>query len=211
MIEIFHRPNFDFIGRRRWPTSSRPRSSDHSARCWPRGLRYGIDSRAEPSCRCGSRSPGHRAKIRPRSARSGWASIIQEFGDSREYIIRLPLARRRPRRSRRRSRRRSSANPRSGKIEIRRVEFVGPQVGRSCSSRRSTPCCSAWPASSSIGGSLRLKGGRARHRGLPRRHRDLPRGHVVFATGVLAPGPGRLAHHHRLLGERHDRGVRPGP
>src|SRR5207245_5744690 len=58
-------------------------------------------------------------------------SIIQECGDKREYIVGLPLveavsSEEIPRRVQGALR----AEPSLGKFEIRRVEFVGPQVGR---------------------------------------------------------------------------------
>jgi preprotein translocase subunit SecF len=58
-------------------------------------------------------------------------SVIQEFGDNREYIIRMPLVENVS--SDEISRRVQSAlatESSLGKFEIRRVEFVGPQVGR---------------------------------------------------------------------------------
>jgi preprotein translocase subunit SecF len=57
-------------------------------------------------------------------------SIIQEFGDPREYIIRLPLGETSSQDVGKRIEQALASDPALGKVEIRRVEFVGPQVGR---------------------------------------------------------------------------------
>jgi preprotein translocase SecF subunit len=57
-------------------------------------------------------------------------SVIQEFGDPREFILRLPLAETSAEAVTRRVQEALGADAALGKAEIRRVEFVGPQVGR---------------------------------------------------------------------------------
>jgi preprotein translocase SecF subunit len=57
-------------------------------------------------------------------------SVIQEFGDTREYLLRLPLAELSSEEVTRRAQEALAQEPELGKPEIRRVEFVGPQVGR---------------------------------------------------------------------------------
>ncbi|MEK7709490.1 MAG: protein translocase subunit SecF, partial [candidate division NC10 bacterium] len=57
-------------------------------------------------------------------------SVIQEFGDPREFIFRLPLAEVPAEEVTRRVQEALAKDPALGKVEIRRVEFVGPQVGR---------------------------------------------------------------------------------
>ena len=171
-------------------------------------------SRAARWCRSASSS-------RPPSPRSGRASaaiqlgesIIQEFGDPREYIIRLPLSGRRVARSSAKQRDRrpgqpsrrsassrsagwSSSGPRSGAISSCQAVYAGAvRPGRH-------------PASTSRGRFERQgRGGRHRRR-LPRRDR-LPGRAVADRPGVLAAGAGGAADDHRLLGQRHDRGLRP--
>jgi preprotein translocase subunit SecF len=57
-------------------------------------------------------------------------SVIQEFGDSREYIIRLPLTSSTSEELGKKVEAALSQEATLGRIEIRRVEFVGPQVGK---------------------------------------------------------------------------------
>jgi preprotein translocase subunit SecF len=57
-------------------------------------------------------------------------SVIQEFGDAREYLLRLPLAQLSSEEVTRRTQEALAKDSALGKHEIRRVEFVGPQVGR---------------------------------------------------------------------------------
>src|SRR5207244_942262 len=55
---------------------------------------------------------------------------IQQFGDPREFILRMPLTAERPEEIGRRVQAAMTGDPALGKFDIRRVEFVGPQVGR---------------------------------------------------------------------------------
>ncbi|MGH7383558.1 MAG: protein translocase subunit SecF, partial [Candidatus Rokuibacteriota bacterium] len=57
-------------------------------------------------------------------------SVIQEFGADREYLLRLPLAELSSEEVTRRTQEALAKDPELGQPEIRRVEFVGPQVGR---------------------------------------------------------------------------------
>jgi preprotein translocase subunit SecF len=57
-------------------------------------------------------------------------SVIQEFGDTREYLLRLPLAALSSEEVTRRTQEALTKDPELGKHEVRRVEFVGPQVGK---------------------------------------------------------------------------------
>jgi preprotein translocase subunit SecF len=57
------------------------------------------------------------------------SAIIQQFGDAREYLIRLPQGGERPEQITPKVQ--AALEKASGaKLEMRRVEFVGPQVGR---------------------------------------------------------------------------------
>jgi preprotein translocase SecF subunit len=57
-------------------------------------------------------------------------SVIQEFGDPREFILRLPLVETSAEAVTKQVQEALSQPGGPGKAEIRRVEFVGPQVGR---------------------------------------------------------------------------------
>ncbi|HLC42107.1 MAG TPA: protein translocase subunit SecF, partial [Methylomirabilota bacterium] len=57
-------------------------------------------------------------------------SVIQEFGDPREFLFRLPLADAPPEEVTRRVKEVLEKESALGGFEIRRVEFVGPQVGQ---------------------------------------------------------------------------------
>src|SRR5205814_5394586 len=57
-------------------------------------------------------------------------SVIQQFGDPREYIIRMPLTASSSEELTKQVTGALQTEPSLGKFEIRRVEFVGPQVGK---------------------------------------------------------------------------------
>jgi preprotein translocase SecF subunit len=58
-------------------------------------------------------------------------SVIQEFGDTREYLLRLPLGGDvTPEEVNKQALAALAREPELGAPEVRRVEFVGPQVGR---------------------------------------------------------------------------------
>jgi preprotein translocase subunit SecF len=57
-------------------------------------------------------------------------AVIQEYGDPREFIIRFALTETQAEALRERVHQAFAADPSLGAIDIRRIEFVGPQVGR---------------------------------------------------------------------------------
>ncbi len=133
MIELFKNPNYDFIGRRKWAyivsivftligvTSLVARG----------GLRYDIDFTGGTLVQVRFEQAPAVAKIRASlSAIQLGDSIIQEFGDAREFIIRLPLIQVGSEEVAKRVQGALGADAALGKFEIRRAEFVGPQVGR---------------------------------------------------------------------------------
>ena len=134
MIELFKNPNYDFIGKRKWAyiISIAITLVGLGSLVVRGGLRYDIDFTGGTLIQVRFEQVPTIAKIRASLATIQLGeSIIQEFGDSREYIIRLPLVEAVG--SEEISRRVQSAlgaEPSLGKFEIRRVEFVGPQVGR---------------------------------------------------------------------------------
>jgi len=133
MIEIFRSPNYDFIGKRKWAYYASIAFSliaiiSLAARG---GLRYDIDFTGGTLVQVRFEQPVGVAKIRATLSKIGLGeSVIQQFGDPREYILRMPLTAEKPEEIGRRVQATMAADPSLGKFDIRRVEFVGPQVGR---------------------------------------------------------------------------------
>jgi len=134
MIELFKNPNYDFIGKRKWAyiLSAVFTLIGLGALAYHGGLRYDLDFTGGTLIQVQFEKPPTVAAIRRSlSTIHLGESVIQEFGDNREYIIRMPLVENVS--SDEISRRVQSAlatESSLGKFEIRRVEFVGPQVGR---------------------------------------------------------------------------------
>jgi len=134
MIELFKNPNYDFIGKRKWAyiLSIIFTLISLGTLAVKGGLRYDLDFTGGTLIQVRFEQVPTIAKIRASLAKIQLGeSIIQEFGDNHEYIIRLPLIEAVG--SEEISRRVQGAlgsDPSLGKFEIRRVEFVGPQVGR---------------------------------------------------------------------------------
>jgi preprotein translocase subunit SecF len=132
MIEIFRRPNYNFVGRRRiaYAVSILAMILGLGSLA-VRGLRYDIDFTGGTLVQVRFEQPPAIAKIRSALGKVGVGeSIIQEFGDPREYIIRLPLTAASSQEVAKKIEQALVGDPALGKIEIRRVEFVGPQVGK---------------------------------------------------------------------------------
>lgn len=133
MIELFKNPNYDFIGKRKWAyTVSIIITLIGLASLAARGgLRYDIDFTGGTLIQVRFERPPTVAHIRANLGTIQLGeSIIQQFGDAQEFIIRLPLAAVGSEEIARRVQGALSTNDSLGKFEIRRVEFVGPQVGR---------------------------------------------------------------------------------
>lgn len=133
MIELFKNPNFDFIGKRRWAyiISILFILAGVASMVAKGGLRYGIDFSGGTLIQVRFEKPVAVDRIRHalETVRMG-ESVIQEFGDTREYLLRLPLVELSSEDVTRRAQEALAKEPELGKPEIRRVEFVGPQVGR---------------------------------------------------------------------------------
>lgn len=133
MIELFRNSNIDFIGRRRWAyiISVLFILAGLGSMVAKGGLRYGIDFSGGTLIQVRFEKPVRVDGIRTAldTVRMG-DSVIQEFGDSREYLLRLPLVDVSSEEVTGRIQQALAASPTLGKPEIRRVEFVGPQVGR---------------------------------------------------------------------------------
>jgi preprotein translocase subunit SecF len=133
MIQLFRNPAYDFIGKRRWAylASALFIAVGLSSLIAKGGLRYDIDFAGGTLIQVRFAEPPTVARIRGALARIGLGdSVIQEFGDPREFIIRLPLTNTPPEEITRRLGGALGAEAGLGGFEIRRVEFVGPQVGR---------------------------------------------------------------------------------
>jgi preprotein translocase SecF subunit len=132
MIELFRNPNYDFIGKRKWAyIASAIFTVIALVSLGTRGLRYDIDFTGGTLVQVRFEKAPSVANIRAGLARINLAeSVIQEFGDPREFIIRLPLASGGSEEVARRVQQALAQEKELGTFEIRRVEFVGPQVGR---------------------------------------------------------------------------------
>jgi preprotein translocase subunit SecF len=133
MIQIFRKPNYNFIGRRRWAYAvSIVLVVLGLVSLGVRGLRYDIDFTGGTLVQVRFSETPDVGRIRAALAKAGMAdSIIQEFGGRQEFIVRLPLSSgAASEETGAKLRTALQADPALGQVEIRRVEFVGPQVGR---------------------------------------------------------------------------------
>jgi preprotein translocase subunit SecF len=134
MIEIFRSPNYDFIGQRRWAyLFSLVTMIIGLVSLGVYGLKYDIDFTGGSIVQVRFDKTPTIAEVRRALSKVGLGdAIIQEFGASREYIIRLSLSMTGARTEELgpKIEKALAAEPALGKPEIRRVEFVGPQVGR---------------------------------------------------------------------------------
>jgi preprotein translocase SecF subunit len=132
MIELFKSPNYDFIGRRRWAYAiSALMVLFGLTALTVKGLRYDIDFTGGTLVQIRFEQPPTVAAIRAglTPVQLG-ESVIQQFGDPREYIIRVPLSAGSSEELAKRVTAALAQETALGKFELRRVEFVGPQVGR---------------------------------------------------------------------------------
>jgi len=132
MIEIFRNPNYDFIGKRKWAyLFSALFTLAGLVSLATQGLRYDIDFAGGALIQVRFNEIPPVQKIRAALATIGYGeAIIQEFGESREFIVRLPLRATSSEALAKRVEGALKADASLGGFEIRRVEFVGPQVGK---------------------------------------------------------------------------------
>ena len=133
MIELFKNPNYDFIGKRKWAyyVSIAFTLLSLGSLVVRGGLRYDIDFTGGTLMQARFEGAPSVAQIRASLARIQLGeAVIQQFGDAREFVIRLPLASVTSEEVARRVQAALAGDAQLGKFEIRRVEFVGPQVGR---------------------------------------------------------------------------------
>ena len=133
MIEIFHNPSYNFIGRRKWAyLLSALVLLIGLVSLATQGLQYDIDFTGGTLVQVRFDTPPSVSAIRAGLNRINLGdAIIQEFGDPREFIVRIPLSHGAG--AEELGKRVESALGQEaslGKFEVRRVEFVGPQVGK---------------------------------------------------------------------------------
>ena len=131
MLAIFTNPAYDFIGKRRWAyaVSVAVMLLGLASMFVKGGLQYDIDFTGGTLVELRLAQPLPLGEIRSRLTAAGLRdSIIQIFDDPRDVLIRTQLS---PADPTELSRRIVSALDPSGTSapEIRRVEFVGPQIG----------------------------------------------------------------------------------
>ncbi|PYO57030.1 MAG: protein translocase subunit SecF [Candidatus Rokuibacteriota bacterium] len=132
MLQIFVNANYDFVGRRRWfyVASLAAVAVALLSIAGHRGLNYGIDFTGGSLIQVRYDKPVTVAEVRRGLDELKLGSaVIQQFGDAREYLIRLPESEQKTGEI---SARIQGALGRAAgaQVEIRRMEFVGPQVGR---------------------------------------------------------------------------------
>ncbi len=132
MLQIFVNANYDFVGKRRWfyLASATLVGLGLLSIALHGGLNYGIDFTGGTLIQVRYDKPTTVDQVRRGldEIKLG-SSVIQQFGDAREFLIRLPQG---EGKTEELTTRLQSAlsHVASGQVEIRRVEFVGPQVGR---------------------------------------------------------------------------------
>lgn len=132
MIQLFRTPNYDFIGRRRWAylASVLFILTGLASLVARGGLQYDIDFAGGTLIQVRFAQPPTVAAIRGALVRVGLGdSVIQEFGDPQEFILRMGLTETPQEEVTRRVAEALRAEAGLGSFEVRRVEFVGPQVG----------------------------------------------------------------------------------
>lgn len=133
MMELFRTPNYDFIGKRKWAylVSLVAMVISLASMAVRGGLHYDIDFTGGTLIQVRFEQAPDIGRIRASLGKTGLSdSVIQQFGDPREYIIRMRLTSANQEEVARRVQAALASDPALGKLEIRRVEFVGPQVGR---------------------------------------------------------------------------------
>ena len=132
MLQIFVNANYDFVGRRRWfyLVSGGFMVLSLVSILFRGGLNYGIDFTGGTLVQVRYDKPVTVEVVRRGldEIKLGQA-VIQQFGDAQEYLIRLHQAGDKPDALSREVQ--AALSKASGaSVEIRRLEFVGPQVGR---------------------------------------------------------------------------------
>ena len=132
MLQIFVNANYDFVGKRRWfyLLSGGLMVLSLVSILFRGGLNYGIDFTGGTLVQVRYDKPVTVEVVRRGLDEINLGSaVIQQFGDAQEYLIRLHQAGDNPETL---SKRVLAALGKAAgaNVEIRRLEFVGPQVGR---------------------------------------------------------------------------------
>ncbi|MGH7277131.1 MAG: protein translocase subunit SecF [Candidatus Rokuibacteriota bacterium] len=132
MIQLLRTPNVQFIPRRKWAYAlSCVLMVIGLTSLATKGLEYDIDFTGGTLVQVRFEQAPSIETIRAGLARVQLGEgVIQEFGDPREFIIRVPLTGSTSEELGKRVETALGQEPALGAFEIRRVEFVGPQVGR---------------------------------------------------------------------------------
>jgi preprotein translocase subunit SecF len=135
MIQLFSNPTYDFIGKRRWTyLVSGVLVTACLLSLTIQGMRYDVDFTGGTLVQVRfERAPRIEQLRTALTTIGGRDALIQQYGDPREYIVRLPLTiagSERAEATRRRVEGAFRGEPSLGAFELRRVDFVGPQVGR---------------------------------------------------------------------------------
>ncbi len=132
MLQIFVNANYDFVGKRRWfyVASGGLMLLSLIWIFFVGGLNYGIDFTGGALVQVRYDKPASVDLVRRGldEIKLGNA-VIQQFGDVQEYLIRLPQGGEKPDQLSKQVQD-ALGKAASAKVEIRRLEFVGPQVGR---------------------------------------------------------------------------------
>ena len=132
MLQIFVNAKYDFVGKRRWfyLASGGFMLLSLVSILLHGGLNYGIDFTGGALVQVRYDKPASVDLVRRGldDIKLGGA-VIQQFGDAQEYLIRLHQAGERPETLSKQVQD-ALAKAAGAKVEIRRLEFVGPQVGR---------------------------------------------------------------------------------
>src|SRR3989442_8001945 len=132
MLQIFVNANYDFVGKRRWFYIASLAAVVLSllSIALHRGLNYGIDFTGGTLVQVRYDKPVTVAQVRQGLDELKLGSgVIQQFGDVREYLIRLSESEQKTEQISARIQG-ALAKAAGAQVEIRRMEFVGPQVGR---------------------------------------------------------------------------------
>jgi preprotein translocase SecF subunit len=132
MLQIFVSPKYDFIGKRRWAylLSALVTLAGLAHIAYKGGLQYGIDFAGGTLIQVRFQQAATVDGVRKALDRVRLGEgVIQEFGDRQEYLIRVPAGSGGLEEV---SKRVESGLREAGLpgFEVRRLEFVGPQVGK---------------------------------------------------------------------------------
>jgi preprotein translocase subunit SecF len=132
MLQIFVNANYDFVGKRKWfyVASAGFMLLSLATILYHGGLNYGIDFTGGALVQVRYDKPASVDLVRKGldEIKLGTA-VIQQFGDAQEYLIRLPQGGEKPEQLSQQVQE-ALGKAANAKVEIRRVEYVGPQVGR---------------------------------------------------------------------------------